>query len=61
MGSQRVGHDWATELNRTETPFVYFCFSCPGRLIEENTAMIYAQECFARVLLKEFYGVMFYI
>ena len=26
MGSQRVGDDWATELNWTDVPFTYFCF-----------------------------------
>ena len=25
-GSQRVGHDWATELNWTEAIFIIFCF-----------------------------------
>ena len=25
MGSQRVGHDWATELNRTDRTFLMYC------------------------------------
>ena len=28
MGSQRVGHDWVTELNWTETLFIYSLFIC---------------------------------
>ena len=37
MGSQRVGHDWVTELNRTELPHaplsVLLCFASAERLI----------------------------
>ena len=29
MGSQRVGHDWATELNWTDTVFLYTSFHQP--------------------------------
>ena len=35
MGSQRVGHDWATELNRTRSqhkPYAFLTvYACPGR------------------------------
>ena len=29
MGSQRVGHDWATELNWTELMYCYYCIEDP--------------------------------
>ena len=53
MGLQRVGHDWATELNWTEAPFVYFCFyfHYSRRWIIEDVAGIYVKECSAYVFL----------
>ena len=46
-----------------QVPFVYFCFYffCLWGLIQEDFAIIYAEECFACVLFQEFYGFMSYI
>ena len=64
MGSQRVGHDWATELNWTDgflcyakafkfdyIPFVYFrfYFYCHRILTTANIGTIYVRKCFANV------------
>ena len=42
---------------------VYFCFyfCCLGRLSQENICRVDFIECFAYVLLEEFYGVLFYV
>ena len=45
-----------------QVPFVYFCFyfQYSGRWVTENPAMIYVGECFAYVLLQEFYSFWSY-
>ena len=70
MGSQRVRHDWVTELNWTESflcfakavkfnqvPLVYFCFyfHYSRRWVIENLALIYIIKYSALLSSKSFF------
>ena len=50
MGSQRVGHDWATELNWTELIHIFFlppepsCPPFPSRLLQSNNFNIFLMK-----------------
>ena len=46
-----------------QVPFVYFCFyfHYSGRWVIEDPAVMYVRECFAYVLLQEFYSFWSYI
>ena len=44
MGSQRVGHDWATELNWTEVHFIYSCIPLNSRKISLSILCIFISQ-----------------
>ena len=47
MGSQRVGHDWATELNLTEDKKAFLSSQC--KEIEENNRMGKIRDLFKEI------------
>ena len=53
----------AEAFNFNQVPFVYFCFyfQYSGWWVIEKSAVIYVGECFAYVLLQEFYSFWSYV